>query len=168
MTDDELVKNSVTFIFAGTHTTSTSIAFSLLELANHPDIQQRLFDIVAPFKDENGFLDPDKCPPESLEFARAIFNESIRLWPPAFAVGMAARKPATIQGKKVPESTRVVIPVGALVRDERYFKDPDKFDPDRWGDLEKSNPGLSALCFGGGARVCPVRLDFSINKSMFF
>lgn len=56
---------------------------------------------------------------------------------------------------QIPKGTPIIIPIYGLHSDEKYFPDPEKFDPDRFS---KENSGMitkyTFMPFGEGPRIC--------------
>jgi cytochrome P450 family 6 len=79
------------------------------------------------------------------------------MYPPAFVTARKALKDYQIPGSKhlIKKDCQVVIPLTGLHNDERYWKDPRKFDPDRFNAEETSTrPSFAFLPFGEGPRNC--------------
>lgn len=91
---------------------------------------------------------------------RAIFFiESLRKYPPAPALVRIASKDYKIPGTNVTieKDTPITVPVYAIHNDEKYFPNPDKFDPNRFSDenlKDKSFTNWPFLAFGEGPRNC--------------
>lgn len=92
-----------------------------------------------------------------LFFLISLFSETLRKYPPGFVMNRICTK-----DYKVPDSdytiekgTPINISVFGLHMDERYFPDPEKFDPDRFTEEQKSSRHhYTYLPFGEGPRVC--------------
>ena len=81
----------------------------------------------------------------------------MRKYPPVSVVFRKSLKPYTFNGTDltIPENIRVCIPIHAIHHDERYFPEPDEFDPERFNsDMEKSRHPMHFLAFGNGPRNC--------------
>jgi cytochrome P450 len=79
----------------------------------------------------------------------------MRLHPPAYGFGREAVKDCEIGGYAVPAGSSIWIIPWVVHRDERWFRDAERFDPSRWkGDLAKTLPPFAYLPFGGGPRRC--------------
>jgi len=60
-----------------------------------------------------------------------------------------------MDGYRIPERERVVLPFRQIQRDERFFEEPDEFRPSRWdGDLRAELHDFAYAPFGGGPRIC--------------
>lgn len=86
--------------------------------------------------------------------------ESLRMWPPALAFDRICSKQYSFQdfdGKNIAinKGENVWVPIMGIHRDERYYPNPTKFDPDRFSDENKANINAQAfLPFGSGPRNC--------------
>ena len=82
-------------------------------------------------------------------------KESLRLYPPAWALTRVALSECTIGGYRVPAGASVTMSQWIVQRDPRYFGHPTGFDPDRWTDeFSDRLPRFAYFPFGGGPRVC--------------
>jgi cytochrome P450 len=81
--------------------------------------------------------------------------ESLRLYPPAYAIGREAVRTVEIGGWQIPAGTTVFIIPWVMHRDARWFDEPAAFRPERWEDgLADRLPRFAYLPFGGGPRIC--------------
>lgn len=150
LTDERLRDQMVTMIFAGHDTTTTSLTFAFWALANHPDVREA-------FHAEVDELDgrPTMEDVESLEVTDRILTETLRLYPPVYALPRMAGQDVAVGGYKVPEESRVILPIRQIQRDSRFFDDPDEFRPSRWNsELRKKLHNFAYAPFGGGPRIC--------------
>jgi cytochrome P450 len=84
---------------------------------------------------------------------RAVVEETLRLYSPAFMTGRLARHSHEICGTRVAESSIVLIPYWLLHRSPRWWSHPAAFDPARF--LARAEPErLTYLPFGVGRHVC--------------
>ena len=92
---------------------------------------------------------------EKLPWTTACFHESMRYMPPAWAIPRTAIKKDVIDGHPVPKGATVIIPAHAIHHDERFWPEPEKFDPSRFlPENAKGRHRSSYLPFGGGRRIC--------------
>jgi cytochrome P450 len=81
--------------------------------------------------------------------------ESLRLYPPAWAMGRYARKDFSLGEYRLPAKSTVLICQYVTHRDPRFFPDPLRFDPDRFSPENKARRAkFTYLPFGAGARQC--------------
>ncbi|XP_036406286.1 cholesterol 24-hydroxylase-like [Megalops cyprinoides] len=148
---EQMLDNFVTFFIAGQETTANQIAFTLMELGRHPEILAKLrkeVDEVIGSKQEIEYEDLGK-----LTYLSQVLKESLRLYPPAPGTSRWLSEDMVIDGIHVPGGVAVFVSSYVTGRMERFFKDPLKFDPDRFHpDAEK--PYFSYYPFALGPRSC--------------
>ena len=84
-----------------------------------------------------------------------VIRESLRLYPPAWAIGRRAVNDLQIGRTAIPRGAIVLACQWAMHRSDRYFSDPTKFDPDRWtAEFQHTLPKYVFFPFGGGPRSC--------------
>lgn len=84
-----------------------------------------------------------------------VIRESLRLYPPAWAIGRRAANDLKIGGTAIPKGAIVLACQWAMHRSDRYFSNPTKFDPDRWtAEFQCTLPKYAFFPFGGGPRSC--------------
>ncbi len=152
MTDRQLRDEAMTLFLAGHETTALVLSWTWFLLAEHPDAEQNLMaelDAVLAGRPPTA----DDWP--RLKFTEMIALESMRLYPPAYVIGREAIVDCGIGGYAVPRGTTVLMPQWVVQRDPRFFEEPEKFRPERWGQERiKSLPKFAYFPFGGGPRVC--------------
>src|ERR1700716_3496720 len=145
--EEQLRDQVAALILAGHETTATALFWSLYLLALDPVTQEQL---VAEVKAAtvNGALDL-----EGIKFTRAVVDETMRLYPPAFLIARAAAAPDTIAVMPVKKNDIVLVAPWLLHRHEKLWRDPNAFIPSRF--MTGTPPDRFAyLPFGVGARVC--------------
>lgn len=152
MTPRQLRDEVVTLLLAGHETTANALAWTWYLLARHPEAAKRLrqeLDGVL------GGRDPAVDDLPRLPYAQAVIGESLRLYPPAWILSRRAVEPFALGPHRFPAGTQVLIPIGVIHRDPRWYEEPTAFRPERWlGDLPRRLPPLAYLPFGGGPRRC--------------
>lgn len=86
------------------------------------------------------------------ELADAIVREVLRLRPPASGSLRRLLEPMQVEGRELPAGATVLVPTSLVHRDPRGFRDPERFEPERW--LADITPSWPLFPFGGGARRC--------------
>jgi unspecific monooxygenase len=145
--DAQLGDQVATMILAGHETTATALFWALYLLALDPATQEQLAT-------EARSAAPDGAPDiDRLKFTRAVIDETMRLYPPAFLIARAAAGPDTIGGRPVAPKDVILIAPWLLHRHEKLWQDPNAFMPQRF--MTGAPPDRFAyLPFGVGARVC--------------
>jgi cytochrome P450 len=146
----EVQDNLVGLLLAGHDSSAVALTYAWYELSRHPDIKQSLLeeaDRVA----SDGLPGTDDF--ESLERTRHVVTETLRLYPPTWSVTRQATEAVTLGGYEIPSGTQLMIPQWVLHRDERFWEDPETFEPSRWG-REEHRPVYAYFPFSGGPRHC--------------
>ena len=147
-TDEQLGDQVATMILAGHETTATALFWSLYLLALDPASQDELAAEVQGAT-VDGALDIER-----LKFTRAVVDETMRLYPPAFLIARAAAGPDTIAGMPVKKKDVILIAPWLLHRHEKLWRDPNAFIPARFMPGAPPPDRFAYLPFGDGARVC--------------
>jgi cytochrome P450 len=146
--DEQLGDQVATMILAGHETTATALFWSLYLLALDPVTQDQLAAEVQGVT-ANGALDIER-----LKFTRAVVDETMRLYPPAFLIARAAAAPDTVAGLPVKNKDVILIAPWLLHRHEKLWRDPNAFIPSRFMPPSPPPDRFAYLPFGVGARVC--------------
>jgi len=152
MTDQQVRDESLTLFLAGHETTANALTWAWYLLSQNPEVESKLhaeLDCVL------GDRLPQVEDLPSLRYSEQVISESLRLYPPAWAIGRRARADFELGEYTIPARSIILMSPYAVHRDPRWFPEPGKFDPDRWlpEEVEK-RPKFSFIPFGGGARVC--------------
>ena len=152
MTDEQIRDEAITIFLAGHETTANALTWTWYLLSQHPDVERKLHDEV------DGVLSgraPTYDDMHSLPYTRMVFAESMRLYPPAWAIGRRALEEFDAMGYTIPKRAVVLMCPYIVQRDARFFPDPERFDPDRWTpDAQANRPRFAYFPFGGGNRIC--------------
>lgn len=152
MTDEQLRDELMTIFLAGHETTANALTWTWYLLSSNPEAEARLHEEIDRVLE--GRL-PDFDDVTKLKYTEMVLAESMRLYPPAWALGRLAMEDFEIGGYVVPRKSLVLMSQFVMHRDPRYFADPLKFDPDRWTtEARESRPQFSYFPFGGGPRRC--------------
>lgn len=152
MSDRQLRDEVVTLFVAGHETTALTLGFALYLLAGDAEAQRWLGEELDSVL---GGRAPALDDLPKLERTAAVVKESMRLYPPAWAIGREALEDVELGGYRLEKGSQIAISQWALHRDARRFANPTRFEPARWlGDLEARLPRFAYMPFGGGPRVC--------------
>jgi unspecific monooxygenase len=146
--DEQLGDEVATMILAGHETTATALFWALYLLALDPDTQDQ---VAAEARDLPAGAVVDI---ERLKFTRAVVDETMRLYPPAFLIARAAKAADTIAGLPVKPKDVILIAPWVLHRHEKLWRNPDAFIPQRFLAPAPPPDRFAYLPFGVGARVC--------------
>lgn len=148
----ELRDQAMTFLLAGHETVGTALNWALYLLAQNPEVEARFHDEIDR-EIGNRLARPDDV--RNLKYTEKIIKETLRLYPPLWALKRRVTEDYHVDGKVIPAGSTVGVSQYAVQRDPRFFPDPDRFDPERWNPEEEAKrPDYSYFPFGGGARSC--------------
>ena len=139
LTDEELVGQACVLFAAAHMTTSHALTWTLLLLALHPEIYDRVY--------REAMADPAEKP----ELSRAI-KESMRILPASAYSQRMTNQAVELGPFQLARGTPVVFTPLVTHRLESLYDEPKRFHPDRWKTLQRT--GYEYLPFGGGNRLC--------------
>jgi cytochrome P450 len=143
---------AATFMLAGHETTANALSWMWYLLALNTDARdQMLAEVDAVLGDRRpAFDDVAKLP-----WTAACVQEAMRMYSPAWVVPRRCVEDDVIGGHRIRRGSTVLIPINSLHHDERFWPDPEVFDPSRFlPENVKSHHRSAYLPFGGGRRVC--------------
>ena len=151
--DDVALRNEAAVIFmAGHETTANSLAWTWYLLSQAPEIEDRLHAELAQVL--GGRLPTLEDVPKLL-FTRAVFEETLRLYPPVPLLARQALRDETIRGRRVPAGSLVIVVPWLLHRHRRYWGKPDHFIPERFlPENAQYRVRHAYLPFSVGPRIC--------------
>jgi unspecific monooxygenase len=152
-TDEQLGDEVATMILAGHETTATALFWSLYLLALDQTTQDEVANEVAA-ETKAAAARGAPLDHERLTLTRAVVDETLRLYPPAFLIARAAAAPDTIAGCPVKKHDAILIAPWLLHRHEKLWRDPNAFIPARFMSPAPPPDRFAYLPFGVGARVC--------------
>ncbi|XP_014276562.1 probable cytochrome P450 6a17 [Halyomorpha halys] len=151
--DSEMSAHCATFFMDSTITSSVVLSFILLELANNQDVQEKLRREIFLVGKKSEDFDSDKI--HSIAYLQMVFDEALRMHSPVTIVSRLCTKDTLIEGVQISKGTKVFISPLAIHYDPEYYHDPEKFDPERFSEINKeSRPKYTFLGFGEGPRIC--------------
>ncbi|HEU5183035.1 MAG TPA: cytochrome P450 [Gemmatimonadaceae bacterium] len=152
MTDTQLRDEAMTLFLAGHETTANALTWTWYLLSQHREAEARLHEEVDRVLGDRRATADDLG---ALAYTRMVLTESMRLYPPAYAIGRRALEDYEVGGVVIPRGALVVVSPLVTHRDARWFPDPLRFDPERWTpEAQATRPKFSYFPFGGGTRMC--------------
>jgi len=159
----EVEDNVITFIGAGHETTARALGWMFYLLANAPDerikVEEEAKRVVADYDNPLDWV-------EHMPFARAAFDEAMRLYPPAPNISREAIEDTQWNGITITKGTQAMIMPWTLHRHRQYWDNPDAFMPSRF--LPENRDTIEKyqyLPFGAGPRIC-IGASFAIQEAM--
>ena len=152
MTDEQVRDEALTLFLAGHETTANALTWTWYLLSNNREAEAKLHAEL----DEVLGRPPAVEDYPKLKYTENVLAESMRLFPPAWALGRLASEEHEFGGYSIPKGSLVLVSQFVAHRDSRFWEKPDEFLPERWEKLsikEASNKFIY-LPFGGGVRRC--------------
>ena len=152
--DDENVRSELLAVFlAGHETTSNTLSWMWHLLAQHPEAEARLHAEIDQVLD--GRL-PTMADLPQLRYTLQVVKESMRLYPPAWALfGREPSEDVELGGHRIEKGTHIIIAPYFIHRRADNFSDPERFDPDRFTpEREAQLPKYAYMPFAAGPHVC--------------
>jgi len=144
---------SALFLVGGYTTTSNAITTACFMLARHPEVQEKLYNLIIEKMDKYDEICHDMI--QEIPYLEYVMNESMRMHPAAPAIERRCNKEIQYDGVRITKDMMVAVPVYALHYSEEYYTDPETFNPERWTPENKANLDPYAFMpFGLGPRNC--------------
>jgi cytochrome P450 len=152
MTDKQLLDETKSLILAGHETTSLTLSWAFYLLWSHPEIEERLVEEATRVL---GDRVPTAQDVSKLVYARQVFLEVMRLYPPVPGVTRNAIAADVIDGIPIKAGGLVLVSPFVTHRHPDYWTNPNGFDPDRFSEkrAETIEP-YSFMPFLLGRRQC--------------
>ncbi|XP_058462582.1 probable cytochrome P450 9f2 [Malaya genurostris] len=160
MTETEMIAQCFLFLLGGFDTVSASATFLIYELIRNTEIQQTLYEEVQQTHKALGGSPLTYDALQKMKYLDMVVSESLRIWPQAPAIDRLCVHDYTLDDGEglrftIDKGTSVWIPVQGLHHDPKYFPNPERFDPERFNDENRTKINLGTyLPFGIGPRNC--------------
>ncbi|KAH8277871.1 hypothetical protein KR018_009444, partial [Drosophila ironensis] len=157
LTIEEMAAQAFVFFAAGFETSSTTMGFALYELAQHQEIQDiaraECQEVIAR---HNGTLNYESM--AELVYLDQIIAETLRLYTVLPVLNRECVEDFVVPGNPkyvIKKGMPVLIPCAAMHRDEKFYPNPDTFNPDNFSPQRvKERDSVEWLPFGDGPRNC--------------
>ena len=152
MAERELIDEVMTLIVAGHETTASGLNWTWYLLSQHPQAEAKLH---AELDAAPELTAPTLAQMEALDFTSQVVNEALRLYPPGWLLSRRTVAADELGGFEVPAGTNVLLPLYLLHRHPRYWKEPERFWPERFApEHEAERPRFAYMPFAAGPRHC--------------
>lgn len=152
MSDEQLRDEVITIFLAGYETVANALSWTWLLLAQNQEVEAKLHAEIDSVLE--GRLPTLEDMPR-LRYTEMVFAESMRLYPPAWAMGRQATRDVEIGPYKFPSGTYFFFSQYIIQHSAEHFPDPLRFDPERFTPENKvGRPRFAYFPFGGGSRQC--------------
>ena len=152
MSDRQLRDEVITIFLAGYETVANALTWTWYLLSENPTAEERM-------KREIDDVLQGKLPTledlPRLRYTEMVFAESMRLYPPAWAMGRQSTQIVELGPYRLPAGTYFFFSQYILQRSEEFYPEPLRFDPERFTLEQKAaRPRFAYFPFGGGSRQC--------------
>ncbi|WP_158883256.1 cytochrome P450 [Amycolatopsis anabasis] len=151
MTDQQAFDEVITLLTAGIETSALVLAWMFHEIARHPEVERRLRDEVDSVLADRPVTFDDL---PKLVYTKQVIHEVLRMYPIWIFMRRALRE-VELGEVRIPAGAEVTVSPHAMHFDPRSYREPDRFDPDRWSaERAKELPKGAFIPFGAGTRQC--------------
>jgi len=142
----------ITLLLAGHETTASTLSWALYLISAHPEVAERL---RAEAIEVLGNRLPSYEDLPALTYTTRVISETMRLYPPVWALTRQAQADDRVGGYHVPAGADVLICPYTLHRHPAFWAEPSRFDPDRFTEARSAGrPRYAYIPFGAGPRFC--------------
>uniref|UniRef100_A0A6M2DZN4 Putative cytochrome n=1 Tax=Xenopsylla cheopis TaxID=163159 RepID=A0A6M2DZN4_XENCH len=161
--NDEITGQALLFFLAGFETISTATSFTIYELVLNQEaqktLQEEIDEVCVELKNSNKTqVDYERL--HKMKYLDMVVSEGLRKWPGAPFTDRICNRNYTMEdyeGNKyeVQKGDALMLPIYNLHHDEKYYENPEKFDPSRFSEENKQNiKPFTYMPFGVGPRNC--------------
>jgi cytochrome P450 len=149
----ELLRDSLlTFMMVGHETTAKALTWMLYLLSQSQEWTQKLRNEIETVAGSEP-IGPQHI--DRLQLTQQVVKEALRLYPPVPSITRHAATDLELGGQRIVAGTLINIPIFALHRHRRIWRDPDCFDPNRFApETESKISRTQFMPFGAGPRTC--------------
>lgn len=152
MTVTQLLDECLILFVAGHETTANALTWIFYLLAKHPDHLEKIRSEANCWKSGG---QPQFEHLQALGYTLQVIEEAMRLYPPAWIIDRVAKEEDEAGGFHIPKNTMMILYTYGTHHSGKLWRDPEKFDPQRFAPEVKGNiPPYTYFPFGGGPRLC--------------
>ncbi len=151
LSEQEIIDQLVTFLFAGHESTALALTYTLYELGSKRPVRQRFHEELDAVLDDGP---PTRATVADLTVTERVLREALRLYPPAHTIPRVTARDVDVSGYHLPAGTQTHLALHSVQRDDRFYDDPRAFNPARWRAASPESKGYAYVPFGAGPRTC--------------
>ncbi|HXH70975.1 MAG TPA: cytochrome P450 [Pyrinomonadaceae bacterium] len=154
MTDEQIRDECLTLFLAGHETTANALTWTFYLLSQNPEKEAKLHEELKQVLQNERIPTVEDLP--NLIYTESIFAESLRLFPPAWALGRLAIEQHEFDGYKIPKGSLVLLSQFVMQRDKRFWENAETFLPERWEkqSVREAVKKYVYFPFSSGVRGC--------------
>ena len=152
MSEQQLHDEVTNMFIGGFETVSNALSWIWYRMSQHPESQKQL-------REELDHVLGSRLPTfadfPALRFTQQVVRETLRLHPPLWIIWRETLENYQLNGCVAPKGAIVLMSQYLVHRDERFFPEPLRFNPERWTEeFREQLPKFAYFPFGGGSRQC--------------
>ncbi len=152
LSDRELRDQALTIIGAGYETTTQALTWTWYLLTKHPEVENKLH---AEILNVLGGRTPTFEDLPNLKYTLMVFQEAMRLYPPAWAMSRTAIEADEVGGYRIPANSEILLLPYITHRHPKYWDKPEEFEPENFlPEKIAARPRFAYFPLGGGSRQC--------------
>ena len=161
--DREIQDEVLAFFFAGHETTAVTLSWMWYLLSMHPHVQERMREEMFDLLGERPITFEDVY---RLTYSRMVFEETLRLYPPAWILSRTAMQEDRLGDFPIPAGTHILVAAYITHRHPNWWTNPLGFDPERFRpEHSQGRPRYAHFPFGGGPHTC-IGATFALVEAM--
>ena len=152
MDEQQMRDEVVTLMLAGHETSATALTWTMYLLAQHKDVEARLFEDLDSVLSGRQATSADLS---KLPYLKQVAQEAMRIYPPVWAIARRSHQDEVFGDVLVPAKSYVGIVQYALHRHPEFWPDPERFDPERFDPVQaQGRHSYAYVPFAAGPRAC--------------
>ncbi|EFA01322.2 cytochrome P450 monooxigenase CYP4H10 [Tribolium castaneum] len=153
LSNEDIREEIDTFMFEGHDTTTSGIAFAILCLAENPKVQEKLYEEVVAVIDNIENITMQQL--QEMKYLEMVLKEAQRLYPSVPVIERRLEVDCNIGGYDFPKDTFLSLFIYGMHHNEKYFPEPEKFDPNRYlPENQAKRHNYAYVPFSAGPRNC--------------
>ena len=150
--DEELLDELITLVVAGFETSANTLNWAWYLLSSHPEIEQAVIDEAGQFLPDAAAVNHENA--AAMVYTQQVLEETLRLYPPVWLFTRRSNSEDDIADFDVPVGTDIYMSPYLLHRTDRFWPDPDTFDPARFLLADQPKKDRPYFPFSLGPRRC--------------
>lgn len=150
MNKKQLRDEVVNLLIAGHETTANALTWTWIQILKNPEVLKKVREEVQSVVTGEA---PNYEDLAKLVYLKAVFEESMRLFPPFWRISRKNKIATKIKNYDIPKGTNVIASIYTLHRNPEYWEDPLSFKPERFIKQDQSKQN-AYIPFGAGPRAC--------------
>jgi cytochrome P450 len=150
--DEELLDELITLVVAGFETSANTLNWAWYLLSCHPDVEQAVIDEARQHLPDAAAVNHENA--SAMVYTQQVLEETLRLYPPVWLFTRRSHSADDIAEYDVPVGTDIYLSPYLLHRTDRFWPNPDVFDPERFAPADKPNKDRPYFPFSLGPRRC--------------